>query len=159
LQTPVSGEGGGGGAPGIGAEIPLQLVEKTMVRRAVPLQPMEVHGGAGTYLQPMEDPTLEQVDEPKRCCDPVERPCYSRLSAGPVEPWRGAHTGAGLLAGLVTPWEGPMLEKFMEDSVLWEGPHVGAGEECEEEGVAETMCDELITTPIPHAPVPLRVRR
>ncbi|KAK4830680.1 hypothetical protein QYF61_012849 [Mycteria americana] len=33
---------------------------KTMVRQAVPLHPMEVHGGAGIHLQPMEDPMLEQ---------------------------------------------------------------------------------------------------
>lgn len=26
------------------------------------------------------------------------------------------------------PWEGPMLEKFKEDSLLWVGPHMGAGE-------------------------------
>jgi len=32
----------------------------------------------------------------------VESLHWSRLLAGPVE--RGAHTGAGLLAGLVTPW-------------------------------------------------------
>jgi len=60
-DTKVSQEGGGG-APGIRAEIPLQPVEQTMVRQAVPLQPMEVHGGADLHLQPMEDPTLEQVD-------------------------------------------------------------------------------------------------
>ena len=57
-DTKDSGEGRGGG----GAEIPLQPVVKTMVRQAVPLQPMEVHGGADIHLQPMEDPTLEQVD-------------------------------------------------------------------------------------------------
>jgi len=32
-----------------------------------------------------------------------------------------------------------------------EGPHPGAGEECEEEGAAET-CDELTPAPIPHPP-------
>ena len=37
-------------------------VVKTMVRQAVPLQPMEVHSGADIHLQPMEDPTPEQVD-------------------------------------------------------------------------------------------------
>ena len=47
----VSEEGGRGGAPGAGAEIPLQPLEKTMVRQAVP-------------LQLMEDPTSEQVDVP-----------------------------------------------------------------------------------------------
>ncbi|CAM9993764.1 unnamed protein product, partial [Bubo scandiacus] len=34
-------EGGGGGAPGTGAEIPLQPVVQTLVRQAGPLQPME----------------------------------------------------------------------------------------------------------------------
>ena len=63
-DTKVSEEGGGGGAPGAGAEIPLQPMVKTMVRQAVPLQPMEVHGGADIHLQPMEDPTPEQVDVP-----------------------------------------------------------------------------------------------
>ena len=61
-DTKVSEEGGGGGAPGARAEIPLQPMGKTMVRQAVPLQPMEVHGGADIHLQPMEDPMLEQVD-------------------------------------------------------------------------------------------------
>ena len=61
-DTKVSEEGGGGGAPGAGAEIPLQPMVKTMVRQAVPLQPMEVNSGAGIHLQPMEDPILEQVD-------------------------------------------------------------------------------------------------
>ena len=42
-DTKVREEGGEGGAPGAGAEIPLQpVVMKTMVRQAVPLQPMEV---------------------------------------------------------------------------------------------------------------------
>jgi len=38
-DTKVSEEGGGGGAPGVGAEIPLQTVVKTTVRQAVPVQP------------------------------------------------------------------------------------------------------------------------
>lgn len=96
---------------------------------------------------------LEQA--PGRTCDLVKR---------------GAHTGVGLLEGPVSPmleqsiskelhlwngsmleqilkncslWEGPTLEKFMEDCLLWEGPQAEAGEECEEEGVAETTCDDL----------------
>ena len=61
-DTKVSTEGGGGDAPGARAEIPLQpLVGKTMVRQAVPLQPMGVHGGADIHPQPVEDPTPEQV--------------------------------------------------------------------------------------------------
>ncbi|GAB0207876.1 hypothetical protein GRJ2_003253300 [Grus japonensis] len=59
-----------------------------MVKQAVPLQPMEDDGGAGIHLQPMEDPTLEQVDAPKGGCDPVGSLCWSKLLAGPVDPWR-----------------------------------------------------------------------
>ncbi|KAK4810953.1 hypothetical protein QYF61_013361 [Mycteria americana] len=59
-DTKVNEEGGGGGAPGAGAEIPLQPMVKTMVRQVVPLQPMEVHGGADIHLQPVEDPMPEQ---------------------------------------------------------------------------------------------------
>jgi len=49
-DTKVSAEGGGGGAPGNRAEIPLQSVEQITVRQAAPLQPMEVHGGAAPHL-------------------------------------------------------------------------------------------------------------
>ena len=45
---------------------PLQPVVKTMVRQAIPLQPMEVHGGADIHLQPMEDPTPGQADARRR---------------------------------------------------------------------------------------------
>jgi len=91
-DTKVSG-GGGEGAPNAGAEIPLQPVEKTMVRQSVPLQPMEVHSGADIHLQPVENPTPEQVDMLQQA--PAK-------TSGPVE--REAHARAGLLAGLVTPW-------------------------------------------------------
>jgi len=52
LQTPRSvKKEGGGGARDAGAEsLPLQLVLKTMVRQVIPLQPMEVHGGADLHL-------------------------------------------------------------------------------------------------------------
>ncbi|GAB0209120.1 hypothetical protein GRJ2_003377700 [Grus japonensis] len=56
-DTKVSDEGGGGGALGAGAEIPLQPMVKAMVRQAIPLQPMEVNSGADIHLQPEEDPT------------------------------------------------------------------------------------------------------
>ncbi|GAB0180870.1 hypothetical protein GRJ2_000552300 [Grus japonensis] len=65
-DTKVSEEGGRGGAAGARAEIPLQFMEKTMVRQAVPLQPMEDDGGADIHLQPMEDPMQEQGDAQKR---------------------------------------------------------------------------------------------
>jgi len=60
-DTKVSEEEGEGDAPGTGVQtFPLQPVTKTMVRQAVPLQPMEVHGGADIHLQPVEDPIPEQ---------------------------------------------------------------------------------------------------
>ncbi|KAK4826920.1 hypothetical protein QYF61_012748 [Mycteria americana] len=51
-------------------------------------------------------------------------------------------------------WERPMLEKFVKDCLPWVGSHIEAGEEHEEEGAAETTCNELTTTPIPHPPGP-----
>ncbi|GAB0184620.1 hypothetical protein GRJ2_000927300 [Grus japonensis] len=87
-DTKVSVDGGGGGAPGARAEIPLQPMEKTMVRQTVPLQPMEVNGGADIHLQPVENPTLEQVETPEGGCDPMGSPHWSKLLAGPVDLWR-----------------------------------------------------------------------
>ncbi|GAB0177871.1 hypothetical protein GRJ2_000252400 [Grus japonensis] len=83
-DTQISAEGGGGGAPGTGAEIPLQPMEKTMVRQAVPLQPMEVDGEQRFHLQPMENSTPEHMETPNGGCDPVGSPHWSRLLAGPV---------------------------------------------------------------------------
>jgi len=66
--------------------------------------------------------------------------------AGPVheelQPMGRTHTGA-----------------VMEDCLPREGPHAGAGAECEEEGAAETTCDELTAVPIPCRPAPLAGRR
>ncbi|KAK4810989.1 hypothetical protein QYF61_014461 [Mycteria americana] len=81
-----------------------------MVRQVVPLQPMEVNGGADIHLQPMEDPTPEQVDAPEGGCDPVESPRWSRLLAGPVTPWREEPTLEQLRRGsdkssLVGTWQ------------------------------------------------------
>jgi len=52
LQAPRSVKKEGGvGAQNLRPEsLPLQLVMKTMVRQVVPLQPMEVHGGAHRHL-------------------------------------------------------------------------------------------------------------
>ena len=48
-DTKVSEEGGGGGAPGARAEIPLQPVVQTMVMQVVSLRPMEDHGGVAIH--------------------------------------------------------------------------------------------------------------
>lgn len=47
-----------------------------------------------------------------------------------------------------SPWERPMLEKFMKDCILWVRLHVRAGQEFEQEGTSETKCHELSTIPI-----------
>ena len=65
-DTKVRAEGGERSAPGARAELPLQPTEQTMVGQAVPLQPMEAHGGADLHLQPMQDPTPEQRDGRRR---------------------------------------------------------------------------------------------
>ncbi|GAB0180290.1 AN1-type zinc finger protein 5-like [Grus japonensis] len=86
-------------------------MEKTMVRQAVPLQPMEVDGGADIHLQPVEDPTPEQVEAPKGGCGPWEAqagagpwqdlwPCgerspgWSRFAGRTCEPVGETHAGA-----------------------------------------------------------------
>jgi len=118
---------------------------------------------------------LEQVEEPKGGCHPVESPCWSRLLVGPEAHgerspcWRrfvgrtcdpvGDPRWSSLSLKDCTPWKGPTLEQFMDNCLLWEGPHAGAGAECEEEGAAETACNELTAAPIPRPPVLLRERK
>jgi len=72
---------------------------------------------------------------------------------------RGAHARAGLLAGLVMPWRTHAGAAVPEGLHPVGRTHAGAGEECEEEGAAETTCDELTATPIPHRPALLGGRR
>ncbi|KAJ7407370.1 phenylalanine--tRNA ligase, isoform X1 [Willisornis vidua] len=61
----------------------------------------QLHGG-DILLQPLEDPTLEEVDAQRRLLSPWEAHAGAApgRSCGPME--RRAHTRAGLLAGLVT---------------------------------------------------------
>ncbi|GAB0210172.1 hypothetical protein GRJ2_003483000 [Grus japonensis] len=106
--------GGGGGVPGTRAEIPLQPVEKTIVRQAVPLQPMEVNGGADIHLQPLEDPTPEQVDVPKGDCDSVESLHWSRFAGRTCDPV-GNPCWSSLVLKDCTLWKGPTLEQFMKN--------------------------------------------
>ena len=61
------------------AETPLQPVVRG---QAVPLQPMEVTGGADAHLQPVEDPTLEQMAAPKEGWNSEGNPCWSSLFLG-----------------------------------------------------------------------------
>ncbi|KAJ7413709.1 hypothetical protein WISP_88797 [Willisornis vidua] len=54
---------------------------------AVPPQSVELCGGSGIHLQPIENSKPEQVMS-KEVCDPKGRPCWSRLLAEPVALWR-----------------------------------------------------------------------
>lgn len=63
--TKVREEVWGTDVTGARADIPLQPMEQPMVRQAVHLPPMEVHGRTEIHLQPMGDPTLEQMCVPK----------------------------------------------------------------------------------------------
>ena len=99
-----------------------------MVRQAVSLQPMQVHGGADIHLQLVQDPTSEQEDVSEGGCDPVDRLHWSRLLTGPVtvqreEPtleqvcWQGSHGG-------------PTLEQSVPEGLHpVEGTHAGAVDE------------------------------
>ncbi|PKU43597.1 hypothetical protein llap_6094 [Limosa lapponica baueri] len=83
-DTKVSEEGGGGGAPGTGAETSLQPVVRTMVRQAIPLQSTEVHGGADTHLQPMENPISEQLRRESDETALVGTWCPARVNPPPL---------------------------------------------------------------------------
>ena len=75
-----------------------------MVGQAVPPQSVEAQGGADFHLQCGEDLPPEQGDARRRLwprIDPMLEQAPGR-TCGPMG--RGAHAGAGLLAGLVTPW-------------------------------------------------------
>ncbi|GAB0175634.1 hypothetical protein GRJ2_000028600 [Grus japonensis] len=161
-DTKVSEEGGAGGAPGAGAEIPLQPLEKTMVRQAVPLQPMEDDGGAEIPPAAHGGPHTRAGGCLKEAVTPWEAhvgasswqdlwphgersPRWSRFAGRTCDPM-GDPCWSSLLLKVYTPWKGPTmeqlkncspwegltLEKFMEDCLLWEGPQAGAGAECEE---------------------------
>jgi len=75
-ETKDREEGGGGGAPDAGADIPLQ--------------PMEVHGGAGLHLQPMEDPRAGGcLKEAAACVEPTPEQVPGRTCG--EEPMREQH--------------------------------------------------------------------
>ncbi|GAB0205655.1 hypothetical protein GRJ2_003031100 [Grus japonensis] len=136
--TKVSAEGGAGGAPGTGAEIPLQPLEKTMVRQAVPCSPWRKDEGVQRFhLQPVEDPMPEQVEAPEGGCDPWEAhagasswqdlwphgkrsPGQSRFAGRTCDPV-GDPCWSSLFLKVCTLWEGPTLEQLVKNCSPWEG--------------------------------------
>jgi len=129
-----------------------------MVRQAVPLQPMEAHRGAETHLQPGEGPTPEQGDAWRRLT--LEQVCWQDL-------WTHAERSPrwSRFAGRTCDPMGDLRwsSLFLRDCILWKGPRWSSSwrtvsnrrdstseqGKCEEEGAAETVCDELIATPFP----------
>ncbi|OPJ73654.1 hypothetical protein AV530_005964 [Patagioenas fasciata monilis] len=110
-----------------------------MVRPAVPLQPIEVHGGAEIHLQLVEDPCQSRW-VPEGGCDPMENPHWSRFAGRTCDPMGEAGWNRLFLKGC-TPWKEATPEQFMKNCSLWEGlmlekfmegPHTGAEEEYEE---------------------------
>ncbi|GAB0179705.1 zinc finger and BTB domain-containing protein 5 [Grus japonensis] len=79
------------------------------------------------HLQPVEDPTPEQVDAPKGGCDPVGSPRWSRLLAGPVDPWTEEPTPEQVCWQDLGPHGGPTLEQSAPEGLHpVEGTHTGA---------------------------------
>ncbi|KAK4831753.1 hypothetical protein QYF61_018951 [Mycteria americana] len=161
-DTKVSEEGGGGGAPGAGAEIPLQPMVKTMVRQAVHLQPMEVNGGADIHLQPrevnggadihlqpVENAMPEQVDVPEGGYDPVKSPCQHRLLAGTVARGEEPVQEQVIWQGLWPVGE-PMLELPVAEGLYPVERH-HAGAVLEEEPMLEQFMKDCIPWERPHA--------
>jgi len=80
----------------------------------------------------------------------MESPCWSRLLAGPVDPWREDPTLEQICCQELYLCEGPTLEQPVPEGLQPMGrTQAGARAECEEEGVTEPMCDELTAAPIP----------
>ena len=65
-----------------------------------------------------------------RACDPVEDPSWSGLFLQDCTPWEGPMLGQFVESCSL--WEGLMLEKFLDNCLPCQGPHAGAGKECEE---------------------------
>ena len=111
-------------------------------------------GAGGDALREAEahgEPTQEQA--PRRGGGPWRGPCRSRFSgrvcglrkthAGGISSWRTALHG-----------KDQCRRRFVQDSILWEGLHAGAVEECEEEGAADTKLSGM-NWPQSLFPIPL----
>ena len=111
-DTKFGEEDGGGGAPGAGAEIPLQPMEKTMVKQVASLD-MEDYTGADVhatcttedYTAPVEDPMPGAV-----AC--AEEPTQEQVFSQDLWPL-GDPRWSSLFLKDCNPWEGPMLEQFL----------------------------------------------
>ncbi|KAK4828876.1 hypothetical protein QYF61_001004 [Mycteria americana] len=109
-----------------------------MVMQVVPLQPMEVHGGADIHPAVHGGPhagaggdVLKEAVTPWRThagadswqeLQPMDRsPCRSRFSGRTSDPV-GDPCWSSLFLKNCTLWKGPTLEQFVKNCSLWEGP-------------------------------------
>lgn len=91
---------------------------------AGPPQPVEVHGRALTHLlQPVEDPTLEQLDVSKGGCGPEGSLCWCRFLAGPADSWGGVLAEARFAGRTCDPIGSPSLPEGLHSV---ERTHAGA---------------------------------
>ncbi|GAB0184633.1 cAMP-dependent protein kinase inhibitor alpha [Grus japonensis] len=68
----------------------------------------------------MEDPMPEEVETPEGGCDPVGSPRWSRLLAGPVDPWREKPTPEQVCCNIDSRIK-CTLSKFANDTKLCVG--------------------------------------
>lgn len=80
----------------------------------MPLQPLEVHGSAEMPLQPVDEPTREQVDVPGVDCDPMGAGSWHDL-------WTHREREAHRFAGRICDPVGATLKQFAKNCSLWEG--------------------------------------
>ncbi|GAB0206221.1 hypothetical protein GRJ2_003087700 [Grus japonensis] len=84
--------------------------------QVVPLQSMEVNGGADIHLKPVEDPTPEQVDMPRRKLQPMKKSPSMQEQVFWQDLWpMGDPRWSNLFLMDCTPWKGSMLEQFLKN--------------------------------------------
>lgn len=104
-DTRVIEEGGRGGAPCARALVSLQALVKTMGMQVVPLKPMEVHSGANIHAAAQGGPHSGAVGYALEEGAAHGKLMLEMAPGRNFSLWRGAHAGAGFLAGLVFLWE------------------------------------------------------
>ncbi|KAJ7421660.1 hypothetical protein BTVI_17220 [Pitangus sulphuratus] len=104
--------------------------------------PWEAHGAARSWqdlwLHGERSPCCSRFAG--RTCDPIGEPHRSSLFLKDCPSWKGSMLEQ-LMKNCIQ-WEGFMFDKFVEP-LTWEASHAEAEEEHDEQGEAETTCDEL----------------
>lgn len=104
--------------PGTRIGIPLQPMERNMVKWFVPLLPIEDSVDAHLQTAAWVNPTAQQVGSPEGSCNPW------KAHTGTTSWWvLWPHGEKPILEKLsCTPWRGPVLGWFLRNCILWEGP-------------------------------------